>query len=103
MIGTSVENQKYADKRIPHVIRAASGFAGTFVSCEPLLAPVDLSEFVRPCTCQKGEHCQACLFGTIDWVIAGGESGPEARMTNPTWVSDLAMQCETAGVPFLFK
>jgi hypothetical protein len=38
-----------------------------------------------------------------DWVICGGESGRGARLTHPEWPEALHDQCETAGVPFLFK
>lgn len=42
------------------------------------------------------------LFG-IDWVIVGGESGPNARPMHPDWVRSLCDQCQAAGVPFFFK
>lgn len=39
----------------------------------------------------------------LDWVIAGGESGPEARLMKSVWINDLASQCAWAGTPFWFK
>ena len=39
----------------------------------------------------------------IDWVIAGGESGPKARPMEESWVTDIRDQCHEAGVPFFFK
>jgi len=39
----------------------------------------------------------------IDWVIVGGESGPQARPMNPTWARDIRDQCVSAGIPFFFK
>jgi hypothetical protein len=44
-------------------------------------------------------------FGTatLDWVIAGGESGSKARPMHPDWVRSLRDQCASAGVPFMFK
>ncbi len=60
--------------------------------------------------CLNGELCSGetgCLiedYGpTIDWVVAGGESGPDARPSHPDWFRSLRDQCSTAGVPFHFK
>jgi hypothetical protein len=39
----------------------------------------------------------------LDWIIAGGESGPQARPMHPKWVRSIRDQCKAAGVPFLFK
>ncbi len=57
-----------------------------FLSCEPLLGPLDGLD----------------LAG-IDWVIAGGESGPDYRPLDPAWVTGLRDLCTTGGVPFFFK
>lgn len=84
-IGTSIENQKTADRRIP--ILADIPAAVRFLSCEPLLGPIDL----RP-------H-----LSRIDWVIVGGESGAGARPMDPDWVRNICLQCAAAGVPFFFK
>lgn len=40
---------------------------------------------------------------TLDWVIAGGESGLGARPSHPDWFRSLRDQCAAAGVPFFFK
>jgi protein gp37 len=42
-------------------------------------------------------------LGGVDWVIAGGESGPDARPCHPDWVRSIRDQCQAAGVPFFFK
>lgn len=42
-------------------------------------------------------------YHSIDWIIAGGESGPQARPSHPDWFRSLRDQCAAAGVPFLFK
>jgi protein gp37 len=84
-IGTSVENQAAADKRLP--ILTCIPAPVRFLSCEPLLGPVDLSPWLR----------------RISWVIAGGESGTQARPMGPDWARSLRDQCQAAGVPFLFK
>lgn len=84
-IGTSVEDQKAADQRIPHL--AGIPAKVRFLSCEPLLGPLDL----RP-------H----LAG-VDWVIVGGEAGRSPRPMDPDWVRDIRDQCVAAGVSFHFK
>lgn len=113
-LGTSVEDQKRADERIPDLL--ATPAAVRFLSCEPLLGPVDLREF------NGGHYFQNALTGhrwhddpeggaaasddaggKIDWVIAGGESGPGARPMHPDWARQLRDQCAEAGVPFFFK
>lgn len=84
-IGVSVEDQKRAELRIPALLDTCS--AVRFLSCEPLLGPIDLSPWI----------------GSIDWVIVGGESGPGARPMHPDWARSLRDQCVAAGVPFFFK
>lgn len=84
-LGTTVENQEEADRRIPHLLAVPA--AVRFLSCEPLLGAVDLT---------KGHP-------RINWVIAGGESGPGARPMHPDWARSLRDQCATAGLPFFFK
>lgn len=111
-IGTSVEDQTRANERIPHLLRIPARVR--FLSCEPLLGPVDLTEIVRKEA--VGEHhfnaleCDVAPDDdgewegrTINWVIAGGESGADARPMHPDWPRSLRDQCEAAGVPFLFK
>jgi protein gp37 len=46
---------------------------------------------------------EAERFRYIDWVIVGGESGPNARPMHPDWARSLRDQCQAAGVPFMFK
>ncbi len=85
-LGTTVENQQEAARRIPHLLSVPASVH--FLSCEPLLSPVELINY----------------GGTrIDWVIAGGESGPAARPMHPDWARSLRDQCTRAGVPFFFK
>jgi len=81
-LGVSVEDQMAADQRIPILLDTPAALR--FLSCEPLLGPVN----VEP---------------GINWVIAGGESGPKARPMHPEWVRALRDQCQAAGVPFFFK
>lgn len=85
-IGVSVETQKYAPRlsvlsRLPAPVR--------FVSAEPLLGPLDLSEWLEA--------------GKLHWVIAGGESGSGARPMKLEWARRLRDQSASAGVPFFLK
>jgi protein gp37 len=97
-LGVSVENQATANMRIPFLLETPA--AKRFISCEPLLGPVHLLGSVK-----TKEHWFSAPMrgGMIDWVIAGGESGPEARPMHPDWARGLRDQCKTAGVPFFFK
>ncbi len=84
-IGTSVEDQERANLRIPHLVRVPARVR--FLSCEPLLGPVDLTPWLDE----------------LHWVITGGESGPRARSLDPDWVRGLRDQCQTAGVALFHK
>lgn len=82
-IGTSVENQEWADKRVKAIKEIPAPVR--FLSIEPLLGPVTVD-----------------LDG-IDWVIVGGESGPGHRTIQKVWVEALRDQCKAAKVSFFFK
>lgn len=99
-IGVSVENQKAADERIPLLIQTPA--AVRFLSCEPLLGPVDL---FRAEGLSGGivNEIEFSAHGNIDWVIVGGESGRGARPMEEEWAINLRDQCQAAGVPFFFK
>lgn len=84
-LGTTAESQEWAEQRIPFLLSYPA--VVRFVSCEPLLGPLDL----RP------------WLNSLSWVIAGGESGPSARPMNPLWARKLRDQCLSEGVPFHFK
>ena len=107
-LGVSVEDQTRADERIPDLL--ATPAAIRFISAEPLLGPVDLTR-VRPATStwlnalEGSEHIGPAVVKAekIDWVIAGGESGPGARPMHPDWARSLRDQCAAAGVLFHFK
>jgi protein gp37 len=90
-LGVTVENQEQADKRIPILLGIEA--VKRFVSVEPMLGPVDLD---RVWLNFDGEIW-------IDWLICGGESGPNARPVHPDWVRSLRDQCAAGGVPFMFK
>lgn len=84
-LGTSVENQEEADRRIPHLVQCPARVR--FLSCEPLLGPVDIRKHLRK----------------LEWIITGGENGKLYRPANPDWFRSLRDQCAAGGVPFLFK
>lgn len=79
-LGVSVENQEYADERIPLLLKTSA--AVRFVSYEPALGPVDFGEWV---------------FSNIDWFIVGGESGPGARPFDIAWARNVIRFCKSAG------
>jgi protein gp37 len=98
-LGVSVENQSAADERIPLLLETLA--AVRFVSCEPLLGAVEFSDVTRCSDCIQVLGKPA--MKGIDWVIAGGESGPGARPMDPSWARSLCDQCTAAGVPFFMK
>lgn len=108
-LGVSVENQEAADTRIPILLTIPA--AVRFLSCEPLLGPVSLDclhhDNITNINALAGRHgINYPLQGKcakIDWVIAGGESGPNARPMHPEWARSLRDQCQSAGVAFHFK
>lgn len=90
-LGTTVENQRWADKRVPQLLAHAA--AVHFLSCEPLLGPIDLTRWLP----KRGRK------RAVAWVIAGGESGHRARPMNPEWARALRNQCQQHRIPFHFK
>ncbi|MFC1436014.1 DUF5131 family protein [Streptacidiphilus sp. N1-3] len=118
-MGVSVEDQKTADLRIPILLDTPA--AVRFISAEPLLGPVDLSEvLLRRCPCCHGEGhsepfdgggcgpceaagCDSGFTRGLDWVIVGGESGPGARPMDLAWAKDITTACRQDHVPVFVK
>ncbi|MDB4871992.1 MAG: hypothetical protein JWL97_2996 [Gemmatimonadales bacterium] len=101
-LGTSVENQEQADLRIPLLLQTPAAIR--FLSCEPLLGPVDILESIRVLHRRVGDFDPAFAnAGGIDWVIVGGESGGKARPLDLAWVHKIARQCEANRVPYFIK
>lgn len=84
-LGTSAEDQRRANERVPVLLNTPAGVR--FVSCEPLLGPVDLCGYLPG----------------LDWVIDGGESGPQRRAACPDWFRSIRDQCRAAGVAYFHK
>lgn len=84
-IGTTVESKRWIERRIRALVELPVSIK--FLSCEPLLDLIDLQPWMHE----------------IDWVIAGGESGPHSRPMNPIWIRALRDQCTESRVAFHFK
>lgn len=120
--GVTAETQEDADRRVPHLLRVPAVIR--FLSCEPLLSSVDLStlraadgsgsrnaltgQFRMRCRGVNGHPDFEAVttepwLPRVHWVIAGGESGHDARPMCSDWARSLRDQCQAAGVPFFFK
>jgi protein gp37 len=108
-MGTSVNDQESADKRIPALMFAPAPVR--FVSYEPATGPVDLTRWLGSydrVTYRYDEtgksYVYACRFvAGIDWVICGGESGAKAVPMHPDWARNVRDHCALHHVPFFFK
>jgi protein gp37 len=87
-LGVSTERQQEADERIPELL--ATPAAVRFISVEPMIAPIRLEQY---------------LIGNprLDWVIVGGESGPDVRPMDEAWARSIRDECAAAGVAFFMK
>lgn len=114
-LGVSVEDQAAANERIPILLQTPA--AVRWLSIEPMIGAIDLEHIQWPQKHKvdvlrrgawdipgwhKGFTNHNDMNG-INWVVAGGESGPNARPCHPDWIRTLRDQCRLAGVPFLFK
>lgn len=120
-LGVSVEDQAAADKRIPLLLEMPA--AVRWISAEPLLGPIDISRWIVPLHWswdakyktpkeaiaagayaeRKPQALVSAYARFLNWVVVGGESGPDARAMHPDWVRSLRDLCTAAGVPFFFK
>ncbi|MCK0531756.1 DUF5131 family protein [Sphingobium agri] len=121
-LGVSVEDHERALLRIPDLL--ATPAAVRWLSCEPMLGPIFLTDVADGCSTVLTPECWgdcdcSSLFGydpgcrrnggdgtlirKIDWVVVGGESGPGARPMDPEWPRTLRDDCHDADVPFFFK
>ncbi|MDH7578499.1 MAG: phage Gp37/Gp68 family protein [Bacillota bacterium] len=105
-LGVTAENQQAVDERIPILLQIPA--AVHWVSCEPLLGPVDLlhvdgNDVLSPATDDFWNELEELRPAHLDWIVVGGETGPNARPMHPDWVRSLRNQAVAAGVPFFFK
>ncbi len=102
---TTVENQEWADIRIPHLLslRAmAEGWPVLGISAEPLLDSIKLGVYLRAYT-QKEVQTDPRYKFKLDWLLCAGESGPHARAMHPDWARSLRDQAAATGTLFFFK
>jgi protein gp37 len=102
-LGATIVNQAEADRDIPKLLAVPARVR--FLSMEPLLGPVDL-DLLKYEDCAERDGKGGVLTTrrkALDWVIVGGESGPNARPMSIQWTRSLRDQCAAAAVPFLFK
>ena len=97
-LGVSVEDQKRANERIPVLLETPAALR--WISAEPLLGRVYIPEYMPN---PLWDGIPSWKQPTIDWVVAGGESGQHARAAHPDWFRSLRDQCAAASVPFHFK
>jgi len=101
-MGITAESQEFLEKRMGAFLKIPS--VGRFLSCEPLLGALDVgASLAHAVNSSNTAQWRTGWRGFIDWVIAGGESGPKARPCHPDWVRSLRDQCQAAGVPFMWK
>jgi len=96
-LGVSVENQETADERIPLLLETPA--AVRWLSCEPMLDMIKLEARER----REGVWYSDGWYRRLDWIVCGGESGPNARPMNISWAIDLCCRARYAGVPFFMK
>jgi protein gp37 len=105
-LGVTAENQEQADKRVPLLVETPAVMR--FVSIEPMLGPVSLRQwFYEPTgkfrTYKGRRQLQLRYNPQLDWVIVGGESGPNRRPMKIEWLEDIVEQCKAANVPVFVK
>lgn len=98
-LGVSVEDQKRADERIPVLLQTPARVR--FLSCEPLLGPVDLG--LLGTTPKTWGYGYRAVYDLLHWVIVGGESGPGHRPIELDWVRNLRDECQANRTAFFFK
>lgn len=108
-MGVSVEDQATANDRIPLLLRTPAEHR--FVSYEPALGAIDLTHIKHddygsitaiPMQPHGGPESERNSI-TLDWIIAGCESGPHRRPADINWFRSVRDQCQAAGTPFFLK
>lgn len=107
-LGTSVEDQKTANQRIPKLLEIPAKVR--FLSCEPLLGSIDLT-YIQAGTTKGGDYISPVdvlnrplgFLPWISWTIIGTESGPNRRPAKIEWIESLVKQGKQAGVATFVK
>jgi protein gp37 len=99
-MGTTAENQEEYDTRLPYLAQVPARVR--FLSCEPLLGPIDLY-FIGTAPADWTGGAYRLVGNLIHWVIVGGESGHKARPMNPKWARSIEKQCKDFDIAFFFK
>lgn len=112
-LGVPVEDQPTADERTAILLDTPA--AVRWVSFEPALAGVDFDRYLTPyaATAEDVAEIQAAMpegvswalsdVPALDWLVVGGESGPNARPCDLEWIRSAVEQCQAAGVPVFVK
>lgn len=117
-LGVTAEDQRNADERIPLLLETPAAIR--WVSYEPALGPVDFTRIERrgrfidalsgDMWAWAGQWAQARLRevyaaapSALDWIVVGGESGPDARPFHIEWAAETVRQCKAAGVACFVK
>jgi len=100
-LGVTAENQALADLRIPLLLQLPA--ASRFVSCEPLLGPIELEHWLRPRWGEVRNGLKPFEPEVLDWVIVGGETGPRARPMDVAWARSLLDQSRRGAAAYFFK
>lgn len=100
-LGVSVEDQATADARIPLLLQTPA--AVRFLSCEPLLASLELWDYLCPKFAADDPRHREPERCSVDWVIVGAESGAGARPMDLDWVRRIRDDCSYFGTPLFFK
>ena len=95
-LGASASTQADVDAAAPHLAKLAGAGWKTWLSLEPLLAPVDLDIDI-------GQGVGDLLSDRLAGVVVGAETGPGARPCKAEWIESVVAQCEAAGVPMFVK
>lgn len=100
----TVCTQAEADRDVPRLLALKAKFNIPWVglSIEPLLQNILIEEWLWSHD-QQSDDDKPTRMITLDWIIVGGESGPNARPMHPDWARSLRDQCSAANVPFFFK
>lgn len=97
-LGVSIACQEDADRLVPELLKCRDLAAKLFLSIEPLIEPVMLHHWID----ESGAFHHSCGVD-VDWIIVGGESGPNARPCKVEWIRSIVKQCQAAGVPCFVK